>query len=97
MEIFVDNDRVSKESQKMLESAKTIEAEIKKILRTIDDIGSVWSGPDAEKYIEVMKEKYIVGLQNLNNVVQEYANYLNSVSSVYDLFDGIHSSKHISI
>ena len=51
----------------------------------------------ALKYINIMKEKYIVGLDEIKSVVEEYGEYLKMVPDTYAAVDEVFSSKNIEV
>lgn len=63
----------------------------------IDQINTVWEGQDALKYINVMKEKYILRLENMASILEEYGEYLKKVPDTYQALDEAFSSKSIDI
>ena len=61
----------------------------------IDDINEVWQGADALKYINVMREKYLVDLRDLNDLIDEYSSFLNYIPGAYSTLDEVFKEKNI--
>ena len=51
----------------------------------------------ALKYVNSMKEKYVNSLQEFNNILKEYSEYLSNVSGAYSILDETFSSKNINV
>lgn len=71
--------------------------EIKKFNALIESINSVWDGADALKYINIMKEKYIVGLKEMEDTLEEYGKYLKEIPETYSALDEAFTSKKIDV
>lgn len=84
-------------ASKMQVYSENITDEIKKIRKIISDISNAWTGDDASKYISVLQDRYILGLEQLKEIIDEYAVYLNNVPGAYELLDEFYSSKYIEI
>ena len=64
MNIYIDEAGIKGTSDRLAEEARILLAQINMLDRTIDDINEAWQGADALKYINVMREKYVVYLKN---------------------------------
>lgn len=58
-------------------------------------INEAWRGADATKYISKMKDDYSVLLNNLNECLQSYIDYLNNVYPQYENFDNEYTDRRI--
>lgn len=97
MNISIDKDGVKKMGTSIIESSNDFKGEINKFLEIIDGINSAWEGADALKYINTLKEKYVVGLNELNDIINKYGQYLVDVPEAYDLLDETFSTKNINV
>lgn len=97
MKYEINKDIIVKKGNDLLEYSQDLEEYIKQFLDIIDSINSVWEGADSLKYINVMKERFVPGLEKMNIVIKEYGDYLKKVPEVYDLIDEIYSSKNIDV
>lgn len=95
MEINVNNEEISSLAIKLYDCTEQLENEIKKIRNTVSNISNAWSGNDATKYINVMQEKYILGLEELKEKLTDYAVFLNNIPGAYDLLDNTYTYEHI--
>lgn len=97
MEILIDKENVKKTGKNILSYSEEFSTCIKRFESIIDSINTVWSGADALKYINVMKEKYAFSLEELNDVIKQYGMYLEKVPVAYDTLDEVFSSKNIDV
>lgn len=97
MKYEINKDIIVKRGNDLLEYSQDFGEYIKQFLNIIDSINSVWEGADSLKYINVMKERFVPGLEKMNSVIKEYGDYLKKVPEVYDLIDEIYSSKNIDV
>lgn len=97
MNITVKEYEIKNLGSNMLNYADEFYEEIKKFTSLIDSISTAWSGADATKYINTMKEKYVPKMEELQKVLKEYGTYLKNVSSVYTILDEVFASKKIDV
>ena len=97
MEIIVKNYELKSLASEMSNYSEELGEEIKKIRNIVENIEVSWQGPDAAKYINALKERYILGLEELKEIINEYTVYLNNLPEAYELLDNVYSSKHIGV
>lgn len=97
MNIVISKSDISNYGSQIVDYSSEFKDEIRKISALIESINTVWDGADALKYINVMKEKYIIGLEEIKNVLDEYGNYLKKVPETYSAIDEVFSSKNIDV
>lgn len=97
MEVIVKSHEIKSLASEMSNYSEELGEEIKKIRNVVDKVGAAWSGQDASKYINVLQEKYILGLEELKEIINEYTVYLNNLPEAYELLDNVYSSKHIEV
>lgn len=97
MNIIIKSGEVKKISSEILEYEKDFEDDIKKFEMLIDNINTLWKGADALKYINTMKEKYVVGMREMADVIEDYGTYLKNVPDAYSTLDESFSVKKISV
>ena len=95
MNIKVEKNNLKGYGNEMIKYSEDFESCINQFASIIDSINSAWEGADALKYVNAMKEKYLVGLTELNGVIKSYADYLKTVPEVYTTLDEAFSSKKI--
>lgn len=97
MEVMINKTQTSKYGEKLISYTNSFEDDIKKITAIIENINLAWEGNESLKYVNVMKEKYIAGLQELKDVLEDYGTYLKKVSDSYSSVDEVYSSKKINV
>ena len=97
MKVIVEKNEIDTLARELYNYSEEFGDEIKKIRNIAGNIGTVWSGNDASKYIEVLQEKYILGLEDLKQIIEEYAIYLNNIPEAYELLDNIYADKNIEV
>ena len=97
MNIVISKSDITNYGSQIIDYSSQFQDEIKKFSSLIESINTVWDGADALKYINVMKEKYIVGLEEIKSVLDEYGNYLKKVVETYLAIDEVFSSKSIDV
>ena len=97
MDIYVDTFNTKKTANEILEIASNLDSYIKQLTSIIDRIDSAWDGDDSIKYINTMRDKLVLELQNLSKFVANYGSYLSSAPEAYTILDEVFSSKNIGI
>lgn len=97
MNVVINKSDITNYGSQIIDYSSEFQDEIKKFSALIESINTVWDGADALKYINTMKEKYIVGLEEMKNVLDEYGNYLKKVPETYSSVDEVFSSKNIDV
>lgn len=97
MNIEINKTDITNYGNQIIDYSNEFKDEIKKFSALIESINTAWDGADALKYINIMKEKYIVGLEEMKNVLDEYGNYLKKIPETYSALDEVFSSKSIDV
>lgn len=97
MDVEINVTDVKKRGNDMLGYLDKFNAEIKKFGMAIDVINMMWDGADALKYINEMKDKYLVGLNEMKSVLEEYGKYLQKVPDTYSAIDEAFTTKTIDV
>ena len=97
MDIFIKKSDILNYGNQIIDYSSEFKDEINKFNALIESINSIWNGSDALKYINVMKEKYIVGLEEMKTVLDDYGNYLNKITETYSSVDEVFSTKNIDV
>ena len=93
----VQTNALRKTGDDILAKSKTFGNQIKQFQNIIERIDKAWDGSDSVKYINILKEKYVVGLNDLKDTLEEYGKYLKNVPEAYQILDEIFSSKSIDV
>ena len=97
MDVVVDAIEIRKKATLLKSYSDSLEDEIVKIKNIVSNISASWSGDDAVKYVDVLQEKYILGLNELKQIIDDYAIYLNNIPEAYEILDNVFSDKHIEV
>ena len=97
MDITINKSDVINYGNQIVSYSEELSDEIKKFNMLIESINSIWDGADALKYINVMKDKYVVGLDKLQEILLEYGNFLKKVADVYASLDETFANKNIDV
>lgn len=97
MDILIKKSDILNYGNQIIDYSSEFKDEINKFNALIESINSIWNGSDALKYINVMKEKYIVGLEEMKTVLDDYGNYLNKITETYSSVDEVFSTKNIDV
>ena len=97
LKINVDSEEIKALASQLHDCSFSLETEIKNITNIISNISTVWTGNDATKYVNIMQEKYVLGLEELKNIIDEYAVYLNNIPEAYEILDNVYSNKHMEV
>ena len=71
MNIVISKSDITNYGSQIVDYSSEFKDEIKKFSALIESINTAWDGADALKYINTMKEKYIVGLEEIKSVLDE--------------------------
>ncbi len=97
MNIEINVSDVASYGKQMVECSGMFDDSVKEFNALIDAINTIWDGADALKYVNTMREKYIVGLNELKEYMLEYGTYLQKVPESYSALDEVFSSKNIDV
>lgn len=97
MAVIVNKNDITNYGEQIIEYSEEFSSEIRKFSELIDSINKAWDGADALKFVNTMKEKYVVKLEELKSVLDDYGKYLKDVSETYTIVDEIFSSKVIDV
>lgn len=97
MNISIKKSSVRDSGKQICDATLDFSSDIKKLENIINNINSAWDGADALKYVNNLKESYIVRLNELAANLENYGEYLINVAKVYDLLDETFSNKNINV
>lgn len=95
--ITIDNVQIKKVVDTFVNCKEELDTKILNIEEIIDNITTAWNGSDETKLIEVLREKYVIGLKDLSNCLEEYTKYIDSTVDAFNLLDDTFSSKKIEV
>lgn len=93
--IQINTSSITQVGNLFVNELKDFENNINQLRNLMDTLSNDWQGNDAIHFIQIMKERNIVSLQNLLEILKEYSNYLLQVSDVYRSLEESFSSKYI--
>lgn len=97
MRISITKDQVKKFGNEIIECSDIFSQDIKKFSSIIDSINTIWSGNEALKYVNMMKEKYLPVMNSISSDVKKYGQYLKDIPEAYQILEDTFSSKKINI
>lgn len=97
LKVSIDKNSINRKSKIILNECEDLYKLNNRFISVIDNINTAWSGADALKYINTLKEKYVTELNNLTDVVNEYGIYMKNVPEAYDILDEIFESETIDV
>ena len=87
MDIDIRYDELEKVGGEIL----ALSSELEDVVSELTQIGEIlelnWTGIDATKYLQTLREQYLTGLKNLKELFDENGNYLLTISKIYETFD----------
>lgn len=95
MEISIKKAEIIKKGDLILSEVDEFERDVKRLIDIIENINLAWEGADALKYVNVLRDKYGVGLIELASVLRNYGNYLKNIPAIYTLLDESFANKKI--
>ncbi len=97
MKVTIECSDISNYGKQIIDYSNDFKDQINKFTSLIEEINSIWDGADALKYINTMRDKYIVGLEDLRAILEDYGNYLKQVPEAYQALDEVFSTKRIEV
>ena len=97
MNIVIRKEETKTYGNQLLENVREFSRQINEYSRVISDINTAWDAPDALKYINTMRDKYLVSLNELRDILRDYAVYLRDVGNAYETLDNTFASKSIDV
>lgn len=97
MKIKVEDASINHLVAKLSQNVDDLDTEINKMINIVDRIKVAWQGPDATKYVEAIESKYILGLRELENKLNNYTEHLKNIPEVYETLDDAYATRHIEV
>lgn len=97
MEVSIKRSDVKRVANEMLEYSQDFDDEVKRVKNIIESIGTAWNGTDAIKYVNTMRDKYVVKLDELSDLIRSYGEYLQKVPDAYQILDEAFVSRNIDV
>lgn len=76
---------------------ENIDSYIKELNEELTNVNKAWSGTDAIKYTQKMKDDYNVILSHLNTCLSSYIEYLKAVYPEYEKHDNKYKDINIEV
>lgn len=95
MQVYIDNDKVKSISNNVKQIGNDLNNCEKKLRNILEEISSNWEGEDSKKFQAVMNSKTIAKVQEMADLVNDYAKYLGKVPNAYQNLDSYFSGKKI--
>jgi hypothetical protein len=95
--ITIDAIKMRKVVDTFINCKEELDIKILNIEEIIDNITVAWNGADETKLVAVLQEKYVMGLKDLSNCLEEYTKYIDATVDAFDLLDDTFASKKIEV
>ena len=95
--IEANTDEMSKYGQELIDESSNFNSDTDSFNSTIDSVTTAWQGQDSTKYINFMRESFIVHLKELGDVLNTYGQYLQNAAQAYESLEEEFSSRSISV
>lgn len=97
MKFTIKSYDVKKQADDIINYSNDFNEQIKKFEYLIDNINTAWNGADALKYVNLMRERYIMKMSKIQEIILDYGNYLKSVPDSYSKVDESFSNRNINV
>ncbi len=87
MKIKADSEKMKLIGDNIIDASVEFEIKAKELESEIDKILDAWQGVDAERYISLLKDNYVVNLASLAHTIKDYGEYIQKVSNIYTLLE----------
>lgn len=94
MQMYVDEDRLVEIGNVILSLSKEFEECIKRLMATTETINNIWTGSDAEVFLDMINSRYVLALTEIQKMMEDYGNRLESIPSAYGIIDDDCTSKN---
>lgn len=96
-EILIKKDAVDNITKELTGEYNNINNYIKSIDDSLEKVELTWRGKDAEEYVKKMKDNYKKPLQDFNDSLKSYIDYLENVFKEYESMDNSFFERKIEI
>ncbi len=96
-DILIRKEPVNNISKELTEEFNNINGYIKKIDDSLEKVELTWKGKDAEEYIKKMQDNYKKPLEDFNDSLKSYIDYLEKVFGEYESMDNSFVERKLEI
>lgn len=96
-EILIKKDAVDNITKELTGEYNNINNYIKSIDDSLEKVELTWRGKDAEEYVKKMKDNYKKPLQDFNDSLKSYIDYLENVFKEYESMDNSFFERKLEI
>lgn len=96
-DILIRKEPVNNISKELTEEFNNINNYIKKIDDSLEKVELTWKGKDAEEYVKKMQDNYKKSLQDFNDSLKTYIDYLEKVFIEYESMDNLFVERKLEI
>lgn len=87
MKIKADSEKIKLIGDNIVEASLEFEGKTRALENEIDEIINVWDGEDAERYISLLRDNYVVNLKELGYILKDYGEYIKNIADIYSLLE----------
>ena len=96
-EIIIKRDAVDNISKELTEEYNNINDYIKNIDDSLEKVELTWRGNDADEYVKKMQDNFKKPLQDFNDSLKSYIDYLENVFKEYESMDNSFFERKLEI
>lgn len=96
-EILIKKDAVDNITKELTGEYNNINNYIKSIDDSLEKVELTWRGKDAEEYVKKMKDNYKKPLQDFNDSLKSYIDYLENIFKEYESMDNSFFERKLEI
>jgi len=96
-EILIKKDAVDNITKELTGEYNNINNYIKSIDDSLEKVELTWRGKDAEEYVKKMKDNYKKPLQDFNDSLKSYIDYLENFFKEYERMDNSFFERKLEI
>ena len=97
MIVEIDCPSVESYGEQMVNFTDDFKTEMTKFGTIIESINTIWDGADALKYVNSMMDNYLPMLNEVQQLFEAYAEFLQKVPEPYQTLDESYAARSISV
>lgn len=87
MQVYIEKDAIIESGKVINNLSKELGECIKSLMATTETINNIWTGSDAEVFLDFINSRYIFALTEIQKMMEDYGSRLESIPSAYGIID----------
>ncbi len=87
MNVEIRNELLRKKGEELIQKSLEMNVKLNLILTELENLSSHWNSKAGIAYITMVKDKIVMPLQNLKDILQTKGEYMINVAKTYSLFE----------